>query len=319
MPTKIDIISGVLGAGKTTLINRILDSVLKTDKTAIIENEFGEIGIDGCRFAESGVALREISGGCICCTLFGDFVSAARQLISQVRPDRIIVEPTGVGKLTDVLRALEAVGKVEPIEINMIVAVIDPLRYNLYSKMFGEFFTDQIQKARTIFLSRTQLAPGDAIDQTVKHLKEINPDAAVVTSSWEDLTGEEMVSLGEKPGAACISPTESILAKEAFCHHHHADEVFKVWSAVTSVRYSREQFRKAVHRLSTEARYGEIARGKGVFQTPEGGWLHYDYVPGETLFQNAEAMDTGKLVFIGKELNSSGLEELFGLAFIKGV
>src|SRR5512145_754527 len=196
--TKIDIISGVPGAGKTTLINQILKGVLKMDSIAIIENEFGEIGIDGHRFAESGVTVKEISGGCICCSLFGDFVSAARKLISEVRPDRIIVEPTGIGKLSDVLKALEAVGKVETIEINMVVTVFDSLRYELYRKMFGDFYKDQIQTANTIFLSRTQLASKESIDHAIDHLKNQNRNANIVAQPWAELTGAEIISIGEE-------------------------------------------------------------------------------------------------------------------------
>jgi G3E family GTPase len=317
MPTKIDIISGVLGVGKTTLINHILKGVLKTDSIAIIENEFGEIGIDGHRFAASGVTVREISGGCICCSLFGDFVSATRKLISQVRPDRIIVEPTGIGKLSDVLKAIEAVGKVETIEINMVIAVVDSLRYELYSKMFGDFYKDQIQTANTIFLSRTQLASKESIDNAIDHLKNQNRNANIIAQPWDELTGAEIISIGEEKNKfVCIAAFEHY--KDA-THHHHSGEEFKAWSTYTSARYSMEQFREIIKTLENESRCGDVVRGKGFFQTPEGVWLQYDYIPKEIRFRKADHMDTGEIVFIGKNLNPSDLEDLLSSSEAKGV
>ena len=308
MTTKIDIISGVLGAGKTTLINRILDDVMKTDKVALVENEFGEIGVDGHRLAESGVALREISGGCICCTLFGNFVSAAKKLISQIRPDRMIVEPTGVGKLTDVLKAVEAVGKVESISINMVVTVVDPLRYDLYTKMFGDFFKDQVQMAKTIFLSRTQLAEEESIEHTVSLLRDHNRNADIITRPWLDLTGAEIVAMGEKKNTSVGNVVIAHLEKNT--HHLHEDNEIEVWSIPTSARYSKKQFKKVFNTLENEKEYGMVVRGKGFFQTPEGDWLQYDYVPGETTFCKAGPIHTGKIVFIGKQLNRMVLQEL---------
>lgn len=315
MPVKIDVISGFLGAGKTTLINRILEGISGTDQVAVIENEFGEIGIDGHRFSQSGVILREISGGCICCSLFGDFVSAACKLISQVRPKRIIVEPTGVGKLTDVLKALEAVGKTENIEINMVIAVVDPLRYELYSKMFGDFFKNQIQTAATIFLSRTQISPKESVENAIDHIKDQNQNANIIARSWDELTGTDIVSIGEAKAALNSSQNNDTKG----LHYHHADKALKVWSICTAASFSKQQFKHIIHALESDSRFGEIVRGKGFFQTPEGNWIQYSYVPGETCFEKAVDMDTGKILFIGKELNSSRFEKLFGLYKTKGV
>lgn len=323
MTTKIDIISGVLGAGKTTLINRILKDVSKTETVAIIENEFGEIGVDGDRFAESGVAVREISGGCICCTLFGDFVSATQKLISQIRPVRIIVEPTGVGKLTDVLKALEAVNKVEPIDINMVITIVDPIRHTLYSKMFGDFFKDQIQMAKTIFLSRTQLvekeSADDVVQDVVKHLKSQNPNADIVTRPWDELTGAEITAMGEEKKGFVYDVAFDSFEKDFHApdHHHDSENIedddIEVWSIHTSTQYSRKRFQEIFNALENRTEYGTVVRGKGIFQTPERNWLQYDYVTGESSFRqfhNTANLEQGKLVFIGKQLNQSALKKL---------
>lgn len=309
MPTKIDIISGFLGAGKTTLINRILDNAMETGRVAVIENEFGKIGVDGERFAESGVVIKEISNGCICCSLFGDFVFAACKLISQVRPDRIIVEPTGVSKLTDVLKALEEVGKAAPIRINMVITVVDPFRHALYEKMFGEFYTDQIRTADTIFVSRTQDAPKDLIRGVTTHLSHLNRIAAVVVRPWDAIGSTEIVSIGEKnsqSGRDTLFKPYSQMVRNP-----QTNEDFEVWSTFTSARYTKAQFTAILHGIVNPAGRGEIFRSKGHFQTPDGCWLEYDYVPGESCFRESGNMETGKIVCIGRNLNPSCLAERF--------
>ena len=307
MTTKFDIISGVLGAGKTTLINRILDDVLKTGKVAIVENEFGEIGIDGLRLAGSGVTVKEIRGGCVCCTLFGNFVAAVQKLISQVQPDRIIVEPTGVGKLTDVLTAVEAVGKVKPITINMVITIVDTFRHDFYMKMFGDFYKDQIQTARTIFLSRTQLAEKETVEHAVNHLMDQNNNADIITRPWDDLTSAEIIAIGEERKDTCDAVIETL---EGNTHHHLKDKEMEVWSIYTSDRYSMEQFEEIINNLEDESKYGLVFRGKGVLQSLEGDWYQYDYIPGETTFHKTSHTDTGKIVFIGQQLNQLALQEL---------
>lgn len=307
MIPKIDIISGFLGAGKTTLINKILKDIIPLEKIALIENEFGEIGVDGQLFQKHGVEIKEISSGCICCTLYGDFVSALKKLISQIYPQRIIIEPTGVGKLSDVLKAVEAVGKIEKIKINMLIAVVDPLKYEMYSQMFGEFFQDQIQTARTVMLSRTQLAEKEAVKKAVNEIMQQNHHAKIIAAPWDQLTGAEIIKIGEQ-----YEDTENN-HKEHFeiDHHHHENEDFQVWSQKTVTKYSKEQFQAKLNKLQDKNTYGTVLRGKGFFQTTEGDWLQYDYVSGEINFNKIDGLDMGKIVIIGKDIKKFALEKLF--------
>ena len=225
--TKIDIVSGFLGAGKTTLIKKLLAEAFQGEKLVLIENEFGEISIDGGFLKESGVQISEMSSGCICCSLVGDFNKALKDVHQQFAPDRILIEPSGVGKLSDVIVAVEnTVKDVPDMKLNSFVTVADATKVKVYMKNFGEFYNNQIESAGTIILSRTQKLNQEKLEAAVALLREKNPNAAILTTPWDELDGKTILSAIEK-----VSLADELLARmqaehaadEAEHHHHHHD------------------------------------------------------------------------------------------------
>ena len=219
---KIDIISGFLGAGKTTLIKKLLSEALKGQQVVLIENEFGEIGIDGGFLKDAGVNITEMNSGCICCSLVGDFGTALKDVITKFNPDRIIIEPSGVGKLSDVIKAVQGVAEDAPIELNSLVTVADANKCKMHMKNFGEFYNNQVESAHTIVLSRTQNMKQDKLEACVAMIREHNKDAAVITTPWDELTGEQLLAAMEKP----VSLADMVMAEEEICpvcggHHDH--------------------------------------------------------------------------------------------------
>ena len=219
---KIDIISGFLGAGKTTLIKKLLGEALKGQQVVLIENEFGEIGIDGGFLKDAGVNITEMNSGCICCSLVGDFGTALKDVITKFNPDRIIIEPSGVGKLSDVIKAVQGVAEEAPIELNSLVTVADANKCKMYMKNFGEFYNNQVESAHTIVLSRTQNMKQDKLEACVDMIREHNKEATVITTPWDELTGEQLLAAMEKP----VSLADMVMAEEEICpvcggHHDH--------------------------------------------------------------------------------------------------
>ena len=218
--TKIDVVSGFLGAGKTTFIKRLVENGKDKGRTIIIENEFGEIGIDGGFLKNSGIEIKEMNSGCICCSLAGDFEASLRELLKDYVPNRVIIEPSGVGKLSDVLKAVSDVEKDLEVESNSAVTVVDVKKCKMYMKNFGEFFNNQIQFANTIILSRTDLADNKKIEEAVALIKEVNPEAIIVTTPLDKLSDEKIEELLSKPIDLKSELLEE-LAKEHEHHHHH--------------------------------------------------------------------------------------------------
>ena len=217
--TKIDIISGFLGAGKTTLIKKLLDQAFRGEKVVLIENEFGEIGIDGGFLKDAGVEITEMNSGCICCSLVGDFGAALKKVLDDYAPDRIIIEPSGVGKLSDVIAAVEGVQKTTPaLHLHSFVTVVDATKAKVYMKNFGEFFNNQVEHASAILLSRTQNMDQAKLDAAVRLLREKNPKATILTTPWDQLTGAQIVSAME--GGHSLA--EELM--EEIAHHHHDHE-----------------------------------------------------------------------------------------------
>ena len=224
--TKIDIISGFLGAGKTTLIKKLLDQAFRGEKVVLIENEFGEIGIDGGFLKDAGVEITEMNSGCICCSLVGDFGAALKKVLDDYAPDRIIIEPSGVGKLSDVIAAVEGVQKKNPaLHLNSFVTVVDATKAKVYMKNFGEFFNNQVEHASAILLSRTQKMDQAKLDAAVKLLREKNPKAAILTTPWDQLTGAQIVSAMEGGHSLAEELMEEIAHEhhDHEHHHHHHD------------------------------------------------------------------------------------------------
>ena len=344
--TKVDIISGFLGAGKTTLIKKLLKEAYQGEKLVLIENEFGEISIDGGFLKESGVQISEMSSGCICCSLVGDFGKALKDVEKQFHPDRILIEPSGVGKLSDVILAVQNTVKDEPdMQLGSFVTVADASKVKVYMKNFGEFYNNQIESAGAIILSRTQKVSAEKLAAAVALLREHNKDAAILTTPWDELDGKTILAAMEKVSLA-DELMEKIRAEheadehehhhhdhdhdehghhhhdhdhecddpECSCHHHHhhADEVFTSWGEETVHTFTEEDIRRALTALDT-GDYGAILRAKGIVPTVDGRWLHFDYVPEEHEVRFGTADYTGRLCVIGSNLKEDGLKQLFGL------
>ena len=327
--TKIDIISGFLGAGKTTFIKKLLEEAIAGEKVVLIENEFGEIGIDGGFLQDSGIEIREMNSGCICCSLVGDFGRSLNEVLTKYAPDRVIIEPSGVGKLSDVMKAVcDVAGEID-VTLNGSVTVVDAQKCKMYMKNFGEFFNNQIESAGTIVLSRTDVADADKVAQCVELLREKNPKAAIVTTPIKTLTGAQLLEIIEKPADDMAAE----LLEEVRHHHHHhdedeecgcghdhhhhhhhghdADEVFTSWGLETSRKISREKLESILHELANTDRYGQVLRAKGMLPDEEGTWHYFDLVPEETEIRTGAPIYTGKVCVIGSNLKEDALKAAF--------
>ncbi len=237
--TKIDIISGFLGAGKTTLIKKLLKEALNGTKVVLIENEFGEIGIDGGFLKESGIEITEMNSGCICCSLVGDFETSLKQVMEQYSPERILIEPSGVGKLSDVMRAIQNIADTsEEMELNSAVTVVDVSKAKVYIKNFGEFFVNQIENAGTIILTRTDKADQKKIEQAVELIREHNPKATIITTPLNEITGKEILDTFEGNNDLEAELLKLVMEEEEHHHHHHHHGSHKTVAEDGSVVYS---------------------------------------------------------------------------------
>lgn len=346
---KIDIISGFLGAGKTTLIQKLLKEALSGEQVVLIENEFGEIGIDGGFLKDAGIEVTEMNSGCICCSLVGDFGKALRKVSREYAPDRIIIEPSGVGKLSDVIRAVQDAAEDADLELNSFTTVADAKKCKMYMKNFGEFYNNQVEHAGTIILSRTDSISEEKLDQCTALLREHNAKAAIITTPWDELTGEQILKVMEEGNTL----VKELLEEEDVCpvcghhhdhdhdhehhhhdhehhhehehhhdhehhhhdhghhHHHHADEVFTSWGKETPAKYSKDSLESILKTLSDSEEYGVILRAKGILPTTEGGWVQFDLVPGEYEIREGSADYTGRICVIGSKLKEDKLEDLF--------
>ena len=363
--TKIDIFSGFLGAGKTTLIKKLLKEALSDEKVVLIENEFGEIGIDGGFMKEAGIEVTEMNSGCICCSLVGDFGVALKKVIDQYHPDRILIEPSGVGKLSDVIRAVEGVEKdIDEATMGSFVTVADAMKCRMYIKNFGEFFLNQIEYAGTILLSRTQKMSQAKLEAAVALLREHNDKARIITTPWDELTGAQILDAMQSDHSLAEEMLETVMLEHEHehehdhehehehehehdehctcgchdhdhdhehdehctcgCHdhdhehhhdhhgHHHADEVFTSWGVETVKAFGEAEL-SAILTALDGGNYGVVLRAKGIVPCAEGGWLHFDYTPGEQNIRKGAADVTGRLCVIGSQLKEEGLKELFGV------
>ena len=330
--TKIDIISGFLGAGKTTLIKKLLKGAYQGEQVVLIENEFGEIGIDGGFLKEAGIEIREMNSGCICCSLVGDFGTALVEVVEKYHPDRIIIEPSGVGKLSDVIKAVENVKDKCEIQLNSYTTVADVKKCKMYLRNFGEFFSNQIAYAGTIVLSRTDVADEKKVKEAIELIRSLNESAHIITTPVEQLEPEQVKAVMENEKADLADE----LLKEAHehhhhhhhdhdeececgCHdhdhhHHHADEVFISWGRETAKKYSREELEKILAELSKDSdEYGIVLRAKGMLPDAAGEWHYFDMVPEETEIRTGAPEFTGRICVIGSKLKEDKLTELFGL------
>lgn len=385
--TKIDIVSGFLGAGKTTLIKKLLAETLADTKVVLIENEFGEIGIDGGFLKEAGIEIKEMNSGCICCSLVGDFGTSLKEVLHTYEPERILIEPSGVGKLSDVMKAVQDVIDSKDVVLNSAVAVVDASKCKMYIKNFGEFFINQIEYAGTIVLSRTGDISEEKLNKAIELIREHNEKAVIITTPWEQIEGADILATIEGAKDLEAELMEELRAHRheeeehhhhhhhegeehdhhhhegeehehhhhhegeehehhhhhegeehehhhhhegeehehhhdhgsectCGCHdhehgHHHADEIFTSWGMETPKAYSRDEVENILEELEEEGKYGFVLRAKGMVPGVDGGWIYFDYVPGESNVREGKPDVTGKFCVIGSELKEDALEQLF--------
>ena len=376
--TKIDIVSGFLGAGKTTLIKKLLAEALGDTKVVLIENEFGEIGIDGGFLKEAGIEIKEMNSGCICCSLVGDFGTSLKEVMQTYEPERILIEPSGVGKLSDVMKAVQDVIDTKDVALNSAVAVVDASKCKMYIKNFGEFFVNQIAHAGTIVLSRTGNISEEKLSKCIELIREHNGKATIITTPWEELDGKDILAAIEGAGDLKAEMMAELKAnrnkeeehhhhhhhgeecgcehhhhgeeehhhhheeecgcehhhhgeeehhhhheEECGCghhheeghHHHHADEVFTSWGMETPAAYGRDEIERILDELENESKYGFVLRAKGMVSGRDGGWVYFDYVPGESNVRDGKPDVTGKFCVIGSKLKEDALKALFEGSF----
>ena len=383
--TKVTIISGFLGAGKTTLIKKLLKEAFAGEKCVLLENEYGEVGIDGGFMKDSGIQISELNSGCICCTLAGDFTKAIGELVEKYHPDRLIIEPSGVGKLSDIRRVVEQEEKEHgEIHLTGCATIVDAGKCKMYLKNFAEFFIDQIKCAETVILSRTQLVSEEKLEMAVELVREQNADARLITTPWDDITGQVIMDAIEHPTS--LIDVDSVCPHHEHHHHHHdhdheehdhdhdehdhdhdehdhdendhdhcdhdhdhcdhdhdhdehdhdehehhhhhghcccghdhdhedhdADEVFENIGIETVRRIDRAQLEKALKEIENEEKYGTVLRMKGILQSKDGSWIHFDYTPGESEIRSGSADYTGRLCVIGCDLKEDEIKALLGM------
>ncbi|MBP5270496.1 MAG: GTP-binding protein [Clostridia bacterium] len=339
--TKIDIYSGFLGAGKTTLIKKMIAEAYSGENIVLIENEFGEIGIDGGFLQDAGIKINEMNSGCICCSLVGDFQKALAKVLADYSPDRIVIEPSGVGKLSDVIRAVKNAAPAGAV-LNSFTTVVDVNKCKMYMKNFGEFFNDQIENAGCIILSHTAGCPDAKLQAAVAMLREHNATAVIVTTDWDKLSGAAVLEATERRDTLEAELARLEAAKEeehhhhhhhhdddvdddecgcgdpeCSCghhhHHHHADEIFTSWGVETAAKFTAEQIGKILEKFDDDESLGTVLRAKGIVEGEDGNWIHFDYVPGEADVRGGSAGITGRLCVIGSKLNEKEIAALFGV------
>ena len=335
--TKIDIVSGFLGAGKTTFIKKLLEEAIAGEQVVLIENEFGQIGIDGGFLKDAGIEIREMNSGCICCSLVGDFGKSLAEVLNTYKPDRVIIEPSGVGKLSDVMKAVIDVAADVDVRLNSAVTIVDASKCRMYMKNFGEFFNNQIENAGTIVLSRTDVLDAAKVQQAVELIRQHNQTASVVTTPCAQLSGAQLLEIIEKPDTMAEDLMKEVREKHAHHdedehehhhhHHHHdgecdcgcdhdhdADEVFVSWGLENVGAVSRSALEAILDELANGNAYGDVLRAKGMVPSADkaGEWYYFDIVPDEMEIRTGTPDYTGKVCVIGAQLKEDELEKAFG-------
>ena len=324
--SKIDIYSGFLGAGKTTLIKKLIAEAYKGEQVVLIENEFGEIGIDGGFLKDAGIEITEMNSGCICCSLVGDFTEALGKVIEQYHPDRIIIEPSGVGKLSDIIRAVEKLNSTEAV-LNSCTTVADAGKCKMYMKNFGEFYNDQIKAATAIVLSHTDKASETKIEEAVSLIRQYNDKAVIITTPISKLDGREILAAIEHKNTLDDAIAELEKAhkehshhhhgEDCDCgchghgHHHHADEVFASIGVETTKKFTFDKIKSILDKFDESNEFGMILRAKGIVECECGDWIHFDYVPGEADVRRGSADIIGRLCVIGSGIDKEKIKALF--------
>ena len=333
--TKVDIFSGFLGAGKTTLIKKLIEEAYKGEQVVLIENEFGEIGIDGGFLRDAGVEINEMNSGCICCSLVGDFGKALEKVLDQFHPDRILIEPSGVGKLSDIIQAVEDLD-LDHVKLNGFTTVVDAKKAKIYMKNFGEFYNNQVEHASSIILSHTAGMDEEKLEKVVELLREHNEHAIIITTDWDELDGKQILAAMERRDTIEEALHHLEEEQEHEHHHehhhdhdhddhcccghdhdheghHHADEVFDSIGIETTKKFTQEKIREVLGAIEDQHKYGFVLRAKGIVAGEDGQWIHFDYVPGEPDVRNGSAEVTGRICVIGTDIDEGKIRQLFEL------
>ena len=337
--TKIDIISGFLGAGKTTFIKKMISEAFSGEKVVLIENEFGEVGVDGGFLKDAGIEISEMNSGCICCSLVGDFDKNLREVVEKFTPDRIVIEPSGVGKLSDVMTSVINLEGDLDVKLNALVTVVNAAKAAKQMKAFGEFFNNQIEYATVIVLSRTQGMDDAKLEATVKQMQDLNSKAAIITTPWDNIQGAQILKVMEGQDnleMKTLAEEEHHRhehehhhhehehehhhehGEDCTCgchdhHHHHADEVFTSYGKETPHKFNKETIENAMKQFAETEDYGVIVRSKGMVESTDGTWIYFDFVDGDYELREGAPDYTGRIVVIGAEIKEDKIEELFGL------
>ena len=332
--SKIDIISGFLGAGKTTLIKKLIAEAYQNEKIVLIENEFGEIGIDGTFLKDSGVTINEMNSGCICCSLVGDFETSLKEVLDTYHPDRVIIEPSGVGKLSDVIKAVSTINSDE-MELDNFITVVDAKKCRMYTKNFGEFYNNQVEHASLIVLSRSQDVTEFQLQECLDILKGLNDHTPIITTAWDKLNGLDIINACEvniqeellhehdhdheccghdhhehDHDHECCGHDHHHHDHECGCghHHHHADEVFNSIGFDTVKKYNEVELSDILNKLCND---DNVLRAKGFVDSGNEDWWYFDLVPGEFEIRLGKPIYTGQVCVIGKDLDENTIKELF--------
>ena len=330
---KIDIISGFLGAGKTTFIKRLLATKLKDEKVVLIENEYGEVSVDSDMLNDTGIEIKELSQGCICCSLVGDFSKSLNEVIKTYNPDRILIEPSGVGKLSDVVKAVKDAGLED--EINSLVCMVDAKKAKMYDKNFGEFFIDQIKNAQTVILSRTDVCKPETLQQALEIIRKHNEACVLVTTPISMLTDDELLKAYEGFDVKLLDDFDLEHHDEECscgCHdhehhhhdhdeecccghnhdheHHHADEVFTSVGIETVKKYDMTLIAEILDKMAN-GDYGQIVRAKGIISDLDNNWFVFNLTPEEVEILPTNPIHMGKIVVIGSHICEETIKGLF--------
>ncbi|MGL4107831.1 CobW family GTP-binding protein [Clostridium sp. LP20] len=314
---KIDIVSGFLGAGKTTLIKKLISEVSKEDKIAIIENEFGEVSIDGDLLKDANIDIKEISSGCICCSIAGDFKQSIKDIIKGYHPTRLIIEPSGVAKVTEVIESCREVGKTYNASINYIFTVVDIINFDMYVNNFGEFYKDQISNAKTIVLTRVQDIDSKLVEKATQKIRENNKYATIIAVPLNMMDGSDIVKIAEGDFIKTIEKRLSMVEKSSISKRmvnttkHNAHNIFDTLGIETTKLYSELALKRIFERIKETDEFGNILRGKGLVKTESGGWVEFHYTPGQFNIKSTNNKGLGKIAIIGEKLDKSKLKYLF--------
>lgn len=337
MSIKVDIISGFLGAGKTTLIKKLFKTGFNGEKVVLIENEFGEIGIDGSFLKEVGIDIKEINSGCICCSLVGDFSKSMEEVINKFNPNRIIIEPSGVGKLSDIIKAVENL-KLDLV-LNIVATIVDGAKCKIYMKNFGEFFNNQVEDAKSIIISKVENLEDEKIIEVYNLLKNKNPNANIILTSLPNVDEKKLLEVLEK-NALITEQMKEKLESEHCCysheeghehcchnhdedhehcchsheeerHHHNADEIFVSYGFESVRAYSKEELSHILDSLRDENVCGLVLRAKGILRASDNdSWYYFDYVSGDYQINEGKEDFIGRFVVIGSKLNKKNIEKI---------